>query len=256
MKRFLTLFFIGVIVFHPALASASSFDATVHWARKTELSTPVSGIVDVVHVVPGARVANGQALVVLKQDPFQVKVDEAEAVVAHRRADLREVDRDHQQAKELYERQVLSTVELENAKLKLTRTQAELKRVKARLAQSKIDLVNSRIVAPFDALVLEVRVQPGQTVIHTQEASPMVILAARGEYAAHVRLSADAVTTLRLDQEASVTVSGNRYAGKIGSIGLQPSAEKSGEAKYEVRVLFTVSEAPWPAGVGARVGFP
>jgi len=254
MKRLIRSCFIMAITVSPG-AFAAGFDAKVQWAAKVELSMPVSGIVGSVGAAPGTRVAKDQILVALKEDPFKAKVDEAEAVVAQRTADLREASRDYQQAKELYDRTVLSKVELENAKLKMTRAQAGLKQAKAQLALANIDLSNSRIVAPFDAWVLAVHVQPGETVIHTQEARPMVVLAAHGEYAAQALVPPDVVGTLKLNQNATVTVSGRRYSGRIGSIGLQPASEKTGDDKFPVRVLFAVPEAPLTTGVPARVEF-
>lgn len=254
MKRSLNLLFFTVFGM-PSYALAASFDATVQWAKKVTLSMPVSGVVDVVSAEAGTRVAKGHVLVALRRAPFKAKVDQAKARVTRLVADRREATRDYKQAQELYDRTVLSMVELENAKLKVTRARAALKGARARLALATIDLRDSRIAAPFDAWVLTVHAQPGQTVVSTLEARPLVVLAAQGEYVANAWLAADALEKLKVGQSATVTVSGKRYQGRIKSIGLEPAAEQGGDGKYAVSVLFNAPDTRLPAGQSARVEF-
>ena len=203
MKRY--LIFLLLFAAWPAFGA----DATVQWARRVELGLGASGVIKTVAVEAGARAAKGQVLVALDDTPFKATFEQA-------RADRDEAARDYQQAKQLYERTVLSAVELENAKHKSVRAQARFTHAQYALAQSRIE-------APFDAWVLEVRAQPGQQVVNKLESRPLVVLAAAGEYLARLRVPSATIDRLKLGQAVNVSVGGKRYAGRIHALTIEPA---------------------------------
>lgn len=233
-------------------AHAAGFDATVHWSNRVELGLPVSGVVRSVDAEAGAAVKRGQRLLALDETPFKAAVQRAEAEVVRTRLDREEAQRDHGQAQELYDRKVLSTVELENARNRSARAAAAHRAAQARLAQAQYDLRHSALTAPFDGWVLEVRVRAGESVISTLESRVLVVLAADGEYEARALVPADVLDTLQVGRPANVTVAGKTYAGKVRFLGLEPAAEKGNRPQYELRVAFSAPE-PLRAGTPARV---
>jgi RND family efflux transporter MFP subunit len=240
----------------PVMAVAASFDATVSFARRVELGLPVSGVVATVGAQPGARAKKGELLVALDETPFQATVEQARGAVARASADYDEAVRDHKTMKEIYDRQLASTVELDNARLKVQRTEGALAQARATLKQAQVDLARSRITAPFDALVLDMRVYVGSSVVSTVESRPVVVLAAQGEYLATARVPAAAVDTLKAEQDARVTVAGKAYAGRVQTIGLEPVVDKSaGEPLYPVAVVFDAPDVALRAGQSARIEF-
>ncbi len=220
--------------------TAFGADGTLQWARRVELGLGASGTIKSVSVEAGARVARGQVLVALDEAPFKAGLDQA-------RADRDEAARDYKQAKQLFERTVLSAVELENAKLKSVRAQA-------RYTQAQYQLDQSRIVAPFDAWVLEVRAQAGQNVVNALEARPLVVLAAAGEYQVQLRVPAATLDRLKIGQAANVTVGGKSYAGRIHALALEPTGGKA-DGPHDVTVLFQAAEMLRP-GRSASVELP
>ncbi len=236
MKRSL-VFMLWITATGPALAA----DATVQWARRIELGLGVSGVVKTVSAEAGARVPKGQVLVALDETPFKAAFDKA-------RTERDEAARDYRQAKELYDRTVLAKVELENAQNKSVRAQA-------RFDEAKYQLERSRIVAPFEAWVLEMRAQSGQSVVNALEARPLVVLAAAGEYLARARVPAETIDRLKPGQAVTVTVGGKSYAGKVQSFGLEPAGGKGGDGQHEVAVLFQAAEMLRP-GRPAKVELP
>ena len=234
MKRYL-IFFLFLVAW-PAFGA----DATVQWARRVELGLGASGAIKTVAVEAGARAAKGQVLVALDDTPFKATFEQA-------RADRDEAARDYQQAKQLYERTVLAAVELENAKHKSVRAQARFTHAQYALAQSRIE-------APFDAWVLEVRAQPGQQVVNKLESRPLVVLAAAGEYLARLRVPSTTADRLKLGQAVNVSVGGKTYSGKIQSFGLEPAGGK-GDGQYDVAVYFQAAEMLRP-GRAAAVTLP
>ncbi len=257
MKRLHRRLLAAVLWLSPLVATAGGFDATLGFARRVELGVPVSGVVATVGAQAGARVAPGTVLVALDDTPFQAALERAQGQVARAGADYDEAVRDHRHTKEIYERQMASTVELDNARLKVVRAEAALKEARARLKQAQYELSRARISAPFDAWVLEMRVQPGQSVVAALESRPLVVLAAYGEYLASARVPAATVQTLAPGQSVAVVVDGKRHAARVQSIGLEPSAEHAGkEPRYAVVVAFSAPDAVLRAGQGARVEFP
>ncbi|KPK10690.1 MAG: hypothetical protein AMJ68_08465, partial [Acidithiobacillales bacterium SG8_45] len=93
---------------------AAGFDGRVEWARRVAMSVPVSGIVD----STGQPIKKGQMLLQLEQTPFVTELVEAKAARDQAAGSRHEARRDYKQTKELYDRGLISNVELENAKLK------------------------------------------------------------------------------------------------------------------------------------------
>ncbi len=231
-------------------AGAGDYEATVHFARRVELGLPVSGVVERVTARPGERASKGEVLVALEATPFQAAVEQAQADVTRAAAVHTEAAREYRQAKELYDRTVLSTVELENAKLAEQRALADLRRARARLERARYELAHSVIRAPFDAWVLEVSAEVGASVVSALEARPIVRLAAIGEYEARAWIAGPKAASIRPGQEAAVVVAGDRYPGRVSRVGLEPA----GDGRYEVGVAFRTDKL-LRAGASAHVEF-
>lgn len=240
----------------PGAAMAAGTDATIAFARRVELGFPVSGVIDKVEVAAGQRVTKGQPLARLEDTPFRSAVEQAEAEVIVRSADRDEAARDYKQAKELYDRAVLSSVELENARNKAQRTEAALKDARARLTQARYALSRSQLTAPFDAWVLDVRAVPGTAVVSTLESRAQLVLAAQGEYLARARVPASVIARLALGATIPVQAGSRTYSGHIQSIGLEPIEGKAGEgAWHELALLFQAAESLRP-GQSVKIELP
>jgi RND family efflux transporter MFP subunit len=235
-----------------AAAAAADVEAQVQWSRRTELATPVSGVVASVPVNAGERVSKGQLLLALDDAPFRAAVQEAEALLSQRKISRDEAARDAKQAQELYEHTVLSTVELENAKMKFARTEAGVKDANAALDRARYRLRVSALRAPFDAVVLSRHAEPGQSVAAELKPPVLLVIAAAGEYLAQARVSAERVTGLKLGQELSVVVAGKSYAARLKAIVDDPAG---GKEPYVLEALFSAQE-PLHAGQSARIKLP
>jgi len=231
----------------PALAG--EVDAIVQWAGRVELSLPVSGVIAQVNVQAGERVAKDQVLLVLDATPFSNALRAAEARAARAKSERDETARDARQAKEMYDRTVLSTVDLENARMRHSRAEATYQEARAALDQAAYRLKVSAIRAPYAAWVLSRQAQPGQTVSADIKPPTLLVLASALEYLAVLRLSPERLANLKVGQAAEVTVAGKKYTGKIHSIGLDTGKDRT------VEVVF-LSGDEVRAGQAARVNLP
>lgn len=237
-----------------ATVSAAGYDATVVFGRRVELGLPVSGMVKTVNVMTGQSVAAGQTLMALDDIPFVALVAQAEAGLVRGRADQTVAARDYQQARQLYERGLLSNVELENAKLNAERAEAAFSQAQARLTQAKYELEHSRITAPFDGWVLDVRTQAGESITNTLENRPVLVLAEQGEYVARLQVPASA--KLVMGQQAKVVAAGQQFEGRIATTGLEPAHSTSSGPQYEIGVAFKTGKLLLRGGQPVRVEFP
>jgi RND family efflux transporter MFP subunit len=231
---------------------AAELDARLEWSRRAELSMPVSGVVVDVAVNAGERVATGQALVSLDPGPFQTSVNEALARQARARIEREEATRDAKQAQELYDRTVLSTVELENARNKRARADAAYKEATAALDRARYQQRVSILRAPFDAQILSRRVEVGQTVSAELNPPTVMVIAAAGEYLAQARLAADRAASVKPGQEVQVSVGGKSHPAKIRAVIYDPASSKE---PYVLEAVFSTSDR-FTAGQAARIRLP
>lgn len=250
----LTLLILSML---PVALWAAEYEASIGFARKVTLSFPVSGNVDHVSVTAGEAVKAGKELVSLDDLPYRATVLEAESGLTLAATEKTEAERDYRLATELYDRTVLSSVELENARLKAERSAAKYRNAEAGLSRANYELANTKIIAPFDAWVLDVLVQERQSVISELGAQPVVVLAEQDRYLAHTRVAGSLLDSLRIGQSASVVVGETRYEGYVKLIAMEPFNDRTGDAAlYKVGVEFYSRESRIHAGQAARVKLP
>lgn len=234
-----------------AQAAAGSLAANVHWARTAALATPVSGVIAQVSVEEGARVNKDQVLLALEDAPFKAAVLEAQAQLTQARVTRDEAKRDNAQAEELYQRTVLSTVELENAKNKFARAQAGYQLAQAQLAQAQYQLRFSVVRAPFAGVVVTRNAEPGQIVAAGLEPPTLIVLAVPGAYNAQAQATGAQVAGLKIGQALKVNVGGRSFNGKLKSLAADNT--RNGEAKINVVASFDAGDAAMGAGEAATI---
>lgn len=243
-------FMLAVFAF-PAMSA--EVDGRLQWSRRTELAMPVSGVVANVPVNAGERVARGAELLALDAAPFAAAVHEAEARLALRKVEHDEAARDARQAQDLYDRTVLSTVELENAKNKLTRAAAGVKAAGALLDQARYRQRVSRLRAPFDAVILSRHADPGQSIAAELKPPVLFVIAAAGEYGVQARIDPERAAGLKVGQEITVKAAGKTFPARLRAIGYDPAG--GGKEPYVLEAVFTTVEA-LHAGQSARILLP
>jgi RND family efflux transporter MFP subunit len=236
------------------IVQAADFDATITLPPRLELSLPVSGVVKTVNVTAGQRVTRGDELLALDPVPFNAAKTYAQSRLTIQQSLLTESQRDLKQQQELYERTVLATVELENAELRVKRDKASVETAKAELAEAVYELDYSRLVAPFDALILSVEVNPGQSINNALQSKTLITLVRQNYYQANFYVKAEALDTLQVGQPVTVNAEGENYKAVISSISYEPMQSSGGNSgMYMVLAGFTTEKKTIPIGVKATV---
>jgi multidrug efflux system membrane fusion protein len=235
-----------------ALAAAEEQSTRLQWAQKVILSTPVSGIISEVLVKPGDRVSKGQTLLSLDNRALKARLKGAEAELSLAEQNHKEAQRELDRTQEMYDRTMLAEHDLELAKIGLTAAEAQLELAQSSVAQAQWDLEYSAIKAPFDAWVIRVQGEKGQTVVNQIKAEPLLEVAKVGEMLVQGYISADDFSKVRQQQAIKVKVAGDEFSGTIRHIAL----EANEQGKYAVDVVFSTRGRQLRAGLPAVVVLP
>ena len=169
--------------------------------RSATVSAQVSGQVVARPVERGQRVQSGDLL-------CELAIDDRQAILAEAEADLERARLEERGAKELKQRDLLSTI-------RIAQVEAELAAAEARVKREQLNLQRTRIVAPFDGVVENLHLDVGD-------------LASVG---------APCATVLDLDPLLIVANVSERSVGAI-EVGDRVTARTSTDERLEGRVSF------------------
>jgi RND family efflux transporter MFP subunit len=251
MKKWIVLI---TATFFSQVLWAADLPATLQWSQRVELSTPVSGVVKAVNVEVGDLVKKGQVLLSLDSTSYQASVAEIQSEITRLDAEAEEAKRDLVRVQELYERTIVSTTDLDLAKLRLVKSLSKLAEARARLRQGQKALDDTSLRAPFDAVVILRQAEPGLSVAAGLQPRMLLTLARSGEMIARMHLPSPQIDKLKTGQTVTVKVAETGYTGKIKTLGLEPVQTKEG-AVYPVDVLFQIKQS-LRAGAPALVKLP
>ncbi len=142
------------------------FEATGNTAaiNSANLVARVQGFLTEISYTDGAAVKKGDHLFTIEPEPYQLRLQQAQAAEAAAQATVVQTQADFERQQELVQRQAASkaafdtaTANRDNAKAKLLQAQADTK-------QAQINLDYTRVVAPFDGIVTARQVSIGELV--------------------------------------------------------------------------------------------
>lgn len=233
---------------------AAQWGGVIDWSQRTDLATPITGIVASVPVKPGDRVKKGQLMLQLEQGALKARVAQYQAQMKHKQLLLAEARRELERAEELYARTLLADHDLNLAKIAHGEAYAAYQSSHADYQQAREDLNNSSLRAPYDAVVLALNVHPAETVNSRCQAQPLLTLAPATQMQVRIYVEAEKLERLRNNGSLTVEVEGQRYPARVEAIGYEPELVKE-SVRYPVDVLFDSGDV-LPVGLGATVNLP
>ncbi len=234
-------------------ANAREFDAVLHWSKRLVLTTLSDGVVQTILVNVGDRVKQGELMLQLDPAVFDKRVKQSAVHLQSASEAFKEATRELERAQELYDRTVLSDHDLQVAKNNHIKARSDLENARLQHTQAKYDFKYSRIIAPFNALVLERHVQPGQVIKSELQPLPMLTVADADRMRARILIDEEALSSVSMKQSANISVGSDTFKGEIVSIGFEPVNNKSGSRSYPVEIEFAVGDRLLRAGQSARV---
>lgn len=123
----------------------------------------INGFLDKIYVKGGQEVKTGETLIVIRQDEYKAKVDQAHAAVLSAEADYNNAAVFYKRNKAAGQR-AISKTELDNAKARYLSAQAALAEAKANYTLAQVNYGYTTIKAPIDGVVGNVDLSVGDYV--------------------------------------------------------------------------------------------
>jgi multidrug efflux system membrane fusion protein len=215
-----------LLLFTSASGMAGEAQGVLHWAAKTSLSLPVSGVVDQVLVTPGQVVKQNELMLQLDTRRVKAQLAAAQARLGRFKPGRDEAQRELERSEELFDRTVLSEVELQQAKIDFAEKEAALREARAAMVQAGLDLEYSELKAPFELMVLKVHVVKGQAIINELQSVPLIDIA-ENRLVASVLMPATKLVGARTGTRVTISHAGKKIPGTISTVDYNPATQQS-----------------------------
>jgi HlyD family secretion protein len=231
---------------------------TLGAVKTVNVGTQVSGVVQALHADFNHIVKRGQVIARLDPSLIQTAIEQREASVTRAQAELERLDvnladakRKLEQAKAMWDKQLIPRDQLETAELNVKTTESQIKSSQAGLVQAQADLNTQRvnlghtvITAPIDGIVIQRSVDEGQTVQSSMNA-PTLYIIAEDLTKMQVLANIDEAEVGRMRQGQAVTFRVDAYptdifTGMVSQVRLQPTTVQN------VVTYSTVIDVPNP----------
>jgi|GEM_PF-3190546 len=251
MKLFVIVVYISSLLLSINVAQATELPAILHYAQVVELGVPVSGVVGKVHVADGQHINKGHIILELDETPFLAEMNKTEAEIRRLAAERDEAKKALDRDLELYERMVLSTVDLDKRKLDFVRADSLYQSEQAQLSLAKYHYAGSKLHAPFDGLIISSNAYPGMAV-HVDLKPPVLFLFANTmQFSAESDVPADKIMNISIGDSIDVLVAGRKRPGKVNNITMTSEGRSlSQPSQYRIKVLLD------PGDIGLLPGQP
>lgn len=215
------LFIIPLLLIFTSPLVALELNGNTEFSRMLMLNSSVSGKIAKIHVSDGQSVKKGDLLIELDTTRFQSELDIAQAGLDSLMPTLLQLKTELEKAEELFDRDSLAMVELQQAQQNHDAAMAQTAAAEAKLEIARLNLADTRIHSPTDARVLSVDTHL-QRYINTTVADPTLLtLVDDRQMLVRALLPAENWSNQLLNRPATVSFHQNRYRGKVIGIGQQ-----------------------------------
>jgi HlyD family secretion protein len=204
---------------------------TLSAVTTVKVGSVVSGNVAALHADFNKQVKKGDLLAELDPVPFQERVAQSRAALEKAKVDERNTEIALRRQKALWDQQLASQADLDQAQANFDSAAAAVNQAKASLAQAETDLRNSRIVTPIDGVVVDRQYDVGQPVAASFQAPTIFTIA---QDLTKMQVSADVsesdIGMCKVGQPVRFTVDAypeQTFLGKIAQIRLNATVNQN-----------------------------
>lgn len=209
------------------ITQAVTATGTLNPFLNVQVGSQISGIIQRLYADFNSRVTNGQIIAQLDPATYQANVHSAEGDLANAKAALEFAQVDARRAEELGKASLISQSEFDKTMATLHQAEAQVQIKQAALERAQVDFARCTIYAPVDGIVIDRKVDVGQTVAASMNAPVLFLIAndlAKMQIDASVS-EADVGTILE-GQNVNFTVDafpGRNFVGKVTQIRNSPT---------------------------------
>jgi HlyD family secretion protein len=199
---------------------------TIDAVTTVEVGTQVSGIISKLYADFNSMVKAGQIIAQIDPTFLQQSVKDAEANLQRAQAQFEDAHRNLSRAQQLFDKQLESQENLDAAQTAFESNQAALKQAQATLDRAKINLSYATIYAPIDGVIIDRKVNVGQTVA-ASFSSPTLYTIANDLSKMQVETTVDEsdIGKVSIGQSATFSVDAypdEKFSGFVSQIRLAP----------------------------------
>ncbi len=229
---------------------------TINAVTTVEVGSQVSGTISKLYADFNSIVKEGQIVAQIDPTNLQQALHDAEASLERVQAQYNESKRSFERIKSLYEKKLESQASFDASLTNFEVSKASLKQSTAQLEKAKINLAYATIYAPVNGVVIDRKVNVGQTVAASFSA-PTLFTIANDLSKMQVQATVDEsdIGKISVGQEASFTVDAypdDTFYGKVSQIRLAPVIIQN-VVNYTVVVDFSNDDLKLMPGMTANI---
>ena len=233
-------------------SEAVTVDGVLDWSEPEIRSFSSQGIIEKVTVHTGAKLKKNQLLAQLDRRSLKAVIEKNKATVQQFAPLIFDARIEFNNAKELFDRTVLSEIDLQKKQGVLKELEARQAAAQADLDLAKIQYSDALLKSPYDARLVQNNMLPGMVISAENMSATRMLLVPIGKMWAIVTMHVEQAVNIALGQQVRLTVNGNQHIGSvISSTQLSSQSER-----YIVGVEFGLSiEHNYLAGQTVTVEF-
>jgi HlyD family secretion protein len=213
------------------LSEEISANGTINPVRVVNVGSQVSGTVEKLYVDFNDRVTAGQVLLELDPRLFRAALQQSQAALANAEAQSALAEANRRRAAELRRQDFISQQDYEQTIATARSQAAQVQSARARVAQDQANLTFSIIVAPVSGVIINRKIDIGQTVAAAFQTPELFSIAQDLTQMQIEALVAEAdVARVRLGQTVNFTVDAyndRQFTGTVAQVRLNPSTQQN-----------------------------
>jgi HlyD family secretion protein len=240
------------------LESIVSSTGTLSAVSTVQVGTQVSGTIAKIFVDFNQKVRQGELIALIDTTFLAASVRDADSNLDRARTQLNHAEREQRRIKALFDKNMASASDLDQAQYSLELAKSGLKSAQAALDRARINLRYASIYAPIDGTVISRPVDAGQTVAASFSA-PTLFLIANDLSQMQILANVDEsdIGQIAEGQQARFTVQaypGRTFQGQVSQVRLQPTTIQN-VVNYTVVVSVANEEGLLLPGMTTTVDF-
>ena len=222
-------------------AIALQLNGYTDFSQRLGLNLGVSGYVAGIAVRSGQLVKQGELLLSLDERHFEAALERARAKVKTHTPARSQMLIELEKAQELYDRDSLALVELQQAENNLQLAEGQLDMARADLHEAELELRQSSLLATIDGLVLQVHTHKSRYINTQVTDQTLVTLVDNQSMLAIASLTPEQWNLALVGKPASIVFHAKTYTGEVVNLSNDLVQQSSGQRLYELQVLFVAS---------------